>query len=277
MGTANFDLLSVMIEKESSKYYSCSNYLGRKGKVMDGGDDCQLQIINSNDRMALVDWCYQIIDNWTLGRETVAIAMNIADRFMCTPEAHDILYHRGKYQLVIVTSLYISIKIYEPLAFGSKDFVELCKSLYSEKKIEDMECQILQGLNWRLCCPTSLQIAHTILSLMFCRVQEKGILLNQDLRDLILEEVAFQTEVSIQEHYFMTQRPSTIAIAASLNAIEQVNDDDYVNLITALTSILREHNFDSSHIIGKVQDKLQSLVDDNSKGDDCISIVTLPA
>ena len=120
MNTDNFiDSLSVMIEQESSKHYSCSDYLSRNEKVESGE---QIQKITSDDRMMLVDWCYQIIDNWKLDRETVAIAMKIADRFMCTPDANDILHRRGMYQLVIMTSLYISIKIHEPFKLGVYPF-----------------------------------------------------------------------------------------------------------------------------------------------------------
>ena len=280
------DSLSVMIEQELSKYYSCSDYLSKnipfpeRLNENDGSSSARQNIITPDDRMKIVDWCYHIVDQCELDREVMAVAMNIADRYMCTPEAHDILYHRGNYQLVIMTSLYMSIKVNAHLAVGSEAFAELSNGLYSQEEIEDMECQILKGLNWRLCCPTSLQVAHTVLSLMVCHVHQNGVsLVEGDSWDLILEEIAFQTELSIRDYYFTTRRPSTVAMAAILNAIEKTQDHDYVILITALTSVLLGsdfHNyFDPSHIIRDVMDKLHSLVNDNSEAEDCISIVTV--
>ena len=254
------DTLAVIIEQESTKHYSCSDYLSKKNRKgrrrprhanRSSSTESTQQVydyeITSKDRMNLVDWCYQIVDNCKFDRDTLSIAMNIADRYMCTPGAHDILYHRGNYQLVIMTALYIAIKIHEPLAFGSQDFASLSNGMYSQEDIEDMEWQMLKGLKWRLSCPTSLQAAHTILQLMACKVQEEGAVLTKGVWDGILDEVAFQTEISVREHDFATRRPSTVAASAILNAIEQVHDCDYTVLIVALTSILREFDFDSSH------------------------------
>lgn len=272
--TANslVDSLSVMIEQESSKHYSCSDYLSNKSlhsRRRTKSTDCYGYEITSEDRMDLVDWCYQIVDNCKFDRETVAIAMNIADRYMCTPQAHHILYHRGNYQLVILTALYISIKIHEPLAFGSQDFASLSKGTYSTQDIEDMELQMLEGLKWRLSCPSSLQLAHTILSLMASNVQghEQIPALAKGVWAAIFEEVAFQTENAVRVYDFTTLRSSTVAVAAVLNAIEQINDRDYPALIVALTSILREFEFDSPHQIKKVMDKLSILVNEDSEED----------
>ena len=40
-----------------------------------------VSIVTDQDRMKIVDWCYEIIDHCKMDRETVAVAMDIDDRF----------------------------------------------------------------------------------------------------------------------------------------------------------------------------------------------------
>ena len=68
--------------------------------------------------------------------------------------------------------------------------------------------------------------------------QVEKTILEQGTWDLIRDEVVFQTENAVQDYYFMTKRPSTIAIAAIINAIEQVNDQDYKYFMMSLLRVL---------------------------------------
>ena len=220
----------------------------------------------------------------------MAVAMNLADRFMSTPEAQaqGILHHRGQYQLVAVTALYISIKLNESIVIGSRDFEALSKGVYSIEDIESMEWMMLEGLSWRLNPPTSLQASDHILSLMLCYIfQDKKNGVNTSNRsslqegtwNFVHEEVAYQIQNSIREYYFTTQRPSTIATAAILNVIYQVfEDEDCKTLILALTNVLQEfgNKLDSSHQVREVMDRLQSIGNNEDSSDDDISIKTLP-
>lgn len=271
-----------MIEKECTTY-SCTDYLdcNDEDSVRHTSDDISIRSdmnkrprgnkITPDDRMKIVDWCYSIVDQCKFERENVAIAMTIADRFMSTisnASQHQLQYllcHRGQYQLVAVTSLYISVKLNEQVAFSSKDFATLSHGMYSTEDIEDMEWLILQGLSWRLYSPTSLQVADQILSLMLS--QAVATTLEQGTWDFIKEEVAYQTENSVRDYYFTTQRPSTIAAAAILNAIERVNSHDYGLLMMVLSSALREFDFDSPLAIEDARSQLLRLMDENEESE----------
>eukprot|EP00578_Thalassiosira_sp_NH16_P006952 CAMPEP_0181117154 /NCGR_PEP_ID=MMETSP1071-20121207/22351_1 /TAXON_ID=35127 /ORGANISM="Thalassiosira sp., Strain NH16" /LENGTH=294 /DNA_ID=CAMNT_0023201483 /DNA_START=79 /DNA_END=963 /DNA_ORIENTATION=- len=258
--------ISIMIERESTTY-SCLDYLSSEKEV--NYDSSAEDKITPDDRMALVDWCYGFVDRCEFKRETVAVAMNIVDRFMCAsvPQARDALYHRAKYQLVAVTALYMSIKLYEfiPL-FGINDFADMSNGTYSAEEIQDMEWTILHGLEWRVCPPTSLQVGHHIHALIMLQLQEQGASLKQNTWDFIRDEVAFQVESAEREYYFMTQRRSTIAIAAIFNAFNQVRDEhDYKLLMLALLQILQDFQFDPAIAIKAATDKLHCLLNTKSE------------
>lgn len=264
--------LSVMVEQESTTY-SCLDYLNGGGNDIINGrnhhhHECASNSnkITPDDRMKIVDWCYRIVDRYQLNRETVAVAMNIVDRFVCinagSPQAQDALYHRGKYQLVAVTALYMSIKVNECVAFGVNDFVAMSHGTYSADDIKDMEWEILQGLSWRVCPPTSLQVGNHILALMIANLRERKTSLEQGTWLFVCEEVAFQVEVSVRKYYFTTQRPSTIAIATILNAIDQADDHDYKLLMLSLLSILQDFDFELSKL-KEVMDNLLCMVNEN--------------
>eukprot|EP00578_Thalassiosira_sp_NH16_P008883 CAMPEP_0181106704 /NCGR_PEP_ID=MMETSP1071-20121207/16671_1 /TAXON_ID=35127 /ORGANISM="Thalassiosira sp., Strain NH16" /LENGTH=222 /DNA_ID=CAMNT_0023190123 /DNA_START=295 /DNA_END=960 /DNA_ORIENTATION=- len=180
--------------------------------------------------------------------------MNIVDRYMCAQARG---YHRGRYQLVAVTSLYMSIKVNEPTAFGIHDFAVMSHGTYSAKDIKDTEWSILKDLSWRVCPPTSLQMGHHILALMQSKIRENNTdSLQRGTWEFVREEIAFAVENSVREYYFVTQRPSTVAIAAILNVIEQVGDHDYKLLILSLLPILQDFDFEPSFVLKKAMDKL---------------------
>ncbi len=127
----------------------------------------QSSSVRALERIKIVDWCYIIVDQLELDRETVAMAMELVDRFLSQPgnAKHKALYDCGEYQLVAMASLYICVKTNERVALGSEFFAKLSYGTYTIEDIEGMELSILNGLSWRICSPTSIQMAHHILSL----------------------------------------------------------------------------------------------------------------
>ena len=146
------DTLALMMEQEAT--HPCRDYLSYE-------DEGGRQGITADDRMKIVDWCYDIVDRLQFQRETVAAAMKITDRFMsavvmpeergrserwssrrsisCDDDVQDILCDREQYQLLAVTSLYISIKLNERMAFSSADVSMACRFVHSQQDIESME------------------------------------------------------------------------------------------------------------------------------------------
>ncbi len=60
----------------------------------------------------------------------------------------------------------------------------------------------------------------------------------------------------------MTQRSSTVAVAAILAAVE-LNDDDCEVLMRALVCVLGVYDFDPLNMLLKTWDQLKYLVDEN--------------
>mmetsp|Transcript_20943 Transcript_20943/g.36041 ORF Transcript_20943/g.36041 Transcript_20943/m.36041 type:complete len:322 (+) Transcript_20943:105-1070(+) len=260
------ETLSFMMEQECTAYL-CPDYL--TGEISysitcNQPANCYNERrITPADRMKIVDWCFEIVDQSQFDRETVSIAMNCVDRFVskngALPQAQVALHDRAEYQLVTITALYVAIKLNERVTFSSKDFAALSRGTYAVEEIEDMETQVLHGLSWRLCPPTSLQIANQILVLVSHQVEMN--LLMRGTLNFIRDEVAFQTENAVRDYFSAIQRPSTIAFAAIMNAIEQVSQEDYECLSIALLRVLDEFPFDSPLILFEARKRLQRLVE----------------
>jgi hypothetical protein len=269
-----------MIQQECTTY-SCCDYFNDDGD--DGDDKCSdegtcsssatiphselapKETVTPADRMKLVDWCYDMVDRCRFQRETAAIAMSLVDRFASAPRTSSSgprgtrpSKDRAEYQLVVIAALYIAIKLGEPTAFGSRDFAVASRGMYTPEEIEGMERKMLQILSWRMCPPTSVQAAHHILSLMLS--QDARTHIKPDTLDLLREEVAFQTENAVRDHYFTTQRPSTVAAAAIMNAIESVCDQDCEHLTEALVRVIRHFPFASYAALLGSRNRLRQLV-----------------
>eukprot|EP00585_Thalassiosira_rotula_P005429 CAMPEP_0196140868 /NCGR_PEP_ID=MMETSP0910-20130528/7616_1 /TAXON_ID=49265 /ORGANISM="Thalassiosira rotula, Strain GSO102" /LENGTH=323 /DNA_ID=CAMNT_0041401785 /DNA_START=106 /DNA_END=1077 /DNA_ORIENTATION=- len=278
------DSLVATMEQECT-VYSCRDYLAdschddENSSGIISNREHHTNRITSVDRLKIVDWCYGIVDQFQCDRETVAIAMNIADRFAGTnptsqgSQENNVLHNRSQYQLIAITALHIAIKLNAEVAFGSENFTVAIHGTYTVADIEDMEIKILHGLSWRMCPPTSLQVGYQVLSLLLVKLENRT--LERGTWEFLRDEVAFQTESAVRDYYFTTQRPSTTAIAAIMNAIEQVNQVDYEHLTTILLCIMEEFAFDSSRKLLEAREHLQCIVNENEENDsDTVSVTT---
>jgi hypothetical protein len=218
--------------------------------------------------MKTVDWCYDIIDHCKLDRETVAIAMDIVDRFISNQSAYDAqrtLLCSWQYQLVVVSSLFIAVKLNERVIVESDFFASLCRGLYGIDEIEKMEMLILQGLTWRVNAPTSIQMVHYILSLLSSHVDQ----LDERVWTFILDEARYQTEHAVRDYYFSTQRSSTIAVASIVNAIEMLKKEDRTDLLTALLRVIQDFDFASVNEIAAARKRLLHNVEEMGVANEC--------
>jgi len=67
--------------------------------------------------------------------------------------------------ILILSLTSLSLTYFFGNIVSSAFFADMSKGDYSIYDIEDMEFNILQSLSWRIYAPTSIQIAHGILSL----------------------------------------------------------------------------------------------------------------
>uniref|UniRef100_A0A7S2V9U5 Cyclin-like domain-containing protein n=1 Tax=Entomoneis paludosa TaxID=265537 RepID=A0A7S2V9U5_9STRA len=169
--------------------------------------------IDVDCRTKMAAWCYRVVDFCQFDHETVAISMNILDRFMLSTQGQAAKEDRRTYQLAAMTSLYTAVKIHEPEAMDPALIAKISHGTYTEQEVEDMEVQILQGVSWRVNTPTALSFVRECLDLVD----------NQDLdefeRETVYHLAKVQTELAVSEYEFMSIRPSVVAYCSLMNAL----------------------------------------------------------
>ena len=255
------DALHAMMEQDIT--HTCRDYLNdgdciSEDEVLISDDHVSesSQKLTVEDRAQIVDWCYSLIDLCQLARSNVVMAMSIADRFMSNPNGllvsqftpysfspQEIMYDRTMFQLLAVSALYTTIKINEQVIFSAENFADATQGVYTAEEIEAMERTILECLAWKVSAPTALEVGCTVLELMTPQVQDV-IDVNNDLMGSIIDDFAFQTECAVRDYHLVTtERTSTIAIMALLNAIkynENTSKAAQQRFLNALSNVLDE-------------------------------------
>lgn len=127
---------------------------------------------NNQSRYQMCDWCYQTIDQYQYKRETVQIAMSYFDRFLSTtqkgtsylPEHNN--GSKMKYQLAMISCLYIAIKFHESITLDTNFFVQLSNGYYTKKQIYETEQIVLFALEWKMNPPTTITFIQHIIDLL---------------------------------------------------------------------------------------------------------------
>ncbi len=247
--------LATMIKSELTTY-SCSHSAG----YLDSSDP---KVITADDRLKLVDWCYDIVDHYQLSRETVASAMEMVDRFLSMPSnsadaarvSDEALSDQSKFQLLIVTALYTSIKLNEKTVISSDLFSEMCRRIYSAAEIEEMERTLLCGLSWRCRAPTAHQVGMSVLSLLLPYVD-----IPEVTWGFLMDEMKYLTELAVRDYYFSTQRRSTIALAAIFNVIRDCVAVEGQKLLGSYLRVIMEcYDFDYPLQLAAARRRLDSL------------------
>jgi len=247
--------LAVMMHKERTTYRS-RDYLRES---LSSTATVQGVLLDEEDRTKVVDWCYHVVDVCQLDRESVAIAMEMVDRFLSNKTSTtpmDVLGDRIQFQLLTLTALYVSIKINMKIALGSDFFSCISRELYTVKDIEAMELKLLIELSWYISAPTCVQMAHHIVMLLSMHVT-----FDETTWATVLNEIEYQAECAVRDYYFVTKRPSTVAMAAIFNTLYQLEQHESQDIILALLSIMKTVNeFEPIEVILTTRSKLHSLV-----------------
>jgi hypothetical protein len=223
------------MEKERAVFKPC-DYLGAQRPAVNAAR------VTERDRTVLVDWLYGFIAKFPFDRDTVAAAMGLVDRFLSgtSRRARRALREDTQFQLVAVTALYICLKMHRTHArpaLGSASFALLSRRLYTARDIEATEIDILQGLAWRVGRPTSLTVARHVIWVTLSRTRLDARTRARVTRTL-LREVERQTEHAVRDYFFATQRPSTTAMAAILNALDRLDPLEHRAVLVALGPVV---------------------------------------
>ena len=254
----------VMDKQQNLPEYNCSDYLSYAEAIagmnsLENGVD--LDPIDAECRVRMVEWCFQVVDFAKLNRETVSLAITLLDRFLSSSccEAKEVLLCRQKYQLASMAALFLSIKMNEKSVVNASVFAELSRGSYAAKDILAMESSILQALKWRVNGPSP----HAFLRYLV-KLTGKGsvpsVLSQYNLVDLCI----FQLDLAVGDYFFCSEKPSSTAIAAVLNAVgscDQLSQTDYDAFVTLLEQATGVDS--NSNEIYKNMERLRVLLENN--------------
>ena len=191
--------------------------------------------VNEICREKIVGWYFQVVDYFRLDREAVALSISYLDRFLSISH-----YDKKTFKLAAMTALYLAVKINESdKAYIIKSLPRLSRREFCFDHIQKMEIAMLQSLSWRLNPPTPGLFIELMLKLLPNTVKKSSL-------DEISVYATFFTQLSHYDYYFATQYPSTVALAAILNALEALVIE--VSPLTGWNSFFSKlENFDVRH------------------------------
>jgi len=254
-----------MIRQERGTY-CCNDYFGDDIAVF--GESNILNTVTEADRFKIVNWTYEVVDHCHFSRETVAIAIELLDRFLSTSSVHalETRLDRKRYQLVAMATLYLAIKLNERATFDSNLFSAMSRGVYSPEDIEETERIVLNVLNWRVCAPTSLQIAHHIIALLSQLTD-----VDHSVFTRLIDDAKLGTEHAVRDYFFVLQNPSTVAVASVLNAINKLDGYERDVLKEAASAITDEMHFSSQENIEATRLRLLHNMDMGDRSTDGVT------
>lgn len=211
------------IQKQEENNYNVPDYLSPThniGNPPDYGEQSttRTSFVDGALRQDIVHWCYKVVDYLNMDRNTVSVSMSYFDRYVSVRTVN-----KKVAQLVGLTSLYLAIKLYEQ-EWKSKmpalltHFITLSRGNFTANVITLMESELLNTLNYYVHPPTPQTIVLELFKMFPTYINPSS------LRDVV-EHANFLTEVSVTDSYFMTQKPSSIAVASLLVAM---NNDPHL-------------------------------------------------
>jgi Cyclin, N-terminal domain len=95
--------------------------------------------INESWREKICEWSYQVVDHFDFSREVVSISISFLDRYLSVRAVDKRLF-----QLAAMTSLYMTIKIYERGTLSMSSMIDLSRGFFMVEHMAAMEFSLCQ-------------------------------------------------------------------------------------------------------------------------------------
>ena len=201
---------------------------------------CDVDVVDSSCRFVMTKWCISLCNfcNYNTNRgRLISSIMSCVDRFVSAKRGRYVLFDRERYQLVVMSSLYLQAKIHQSQALNPSSISKLSRGKFTKDDIEQMEYEILTTLQWNINPPTSNDYVYEILNHLLNDDDNDNDNDNDDDDDdddddektttRIIELVNCQIDEAICDYELSClYRPSHVALAAILNALESLNNND---------------------------------------------------
>jgi len=185
---------------------------GNPPSSSNNGEPTQDVRLNSSWREKICHWSYSVVDHFELSRETVAISIDLFDRYLATRGNR---CNGSSALLTSLTTLYIAIKLNEPKKIKLTTLSNLSRGQFFPPDIEEMEFRILSSLDWMVHPPTVVSfVSHFLLFLPQ---------VHSSVRKDIFELARYLAELSICDAFFVDCSSSTIAYSAVLNVMDDIS------------------------------------------------------
>jgi len=200
------DRFKVLSHQET--FYQCEDYLKlRKDVTLD-------QSVDETCRYTMANWCYQVLDYCGASEETASVAISYVDRFLSTKQGSFVLNDKKWFQLLVMSSLQLAIKVHESKKLEIDILSELSRGMFSVEDINLMEKALLSALEWRLCSATSYVFLDFFLDLLPLSVSTSTKL---SLKKLSKKQIY----LSLPHYSFALKQSSTVAYASLMNSMDE--------------------------------------------------------
>ena len=235
------DRIEGLISQEKAASYAIKDYLR----------DFETNVsepVDASCRRKMAEWLYICVTTLRLRRSVVPIAFSYVDRLLSSKENEEytktILQDRNKYQLLIITCLYIAVKLSEPEVLSPAILSKLSQGRYTEQDIEKEELRVLETLNWRLTGPTTSEFVQHFLAFDILPYGRSDVA--TAARSTIEAISRTQAELSVSDQSLASVPYSTLALASIRNAMEDVayyNPQEWAGSFSRLFTIVDIHPF----------------------------------
>jgi len=198
---------SALRRQEST--YTSDDYLASIAK-----ESCEdsKKLVDAKCRQTMATWAYKILGFCKANPDTCSAAMSNLDRFLSTERGNFALKDRRWFQLAVMCSLQLAIKIHDSEKLEMSAILQLGRGSFTADEVVLMEEEILSALGWRICPPTPYAYLEVLIELVP----------STPTKQLLFNNARKQIHRSIAQYRFSTASQSLLAIAAMLNAIDDL-------------------------------------------------------